>query len=106
MNKIRISLMLLGILSTQAAFAYVARDASKDPTCAAIAKACSAAGFERTETAGKQLWQDCMNPILLSKTVKGLTVDPGIVKNCRFHKIEELKMELKDLQNAASKSSS
>lgn len=105
MSKIRIPLILLAILSTHAAFAYVATDSSKDPTCAAIAKACSSAGFEKTETAGKQLWQDCMNPILLSKTVKGMTVDAGIVKDCRFHKIEELKKELKDLQNAASKSS-
>ena len=108
MNKIRIVLMLATIFSTQQVFANDVSDMSADSSskpCAVIANACSAAGFVRTETSGKRFWQDCMKPIILGKTVSGVTVDTASVKACRVNKIEELKSELKEIQKSMSKSS-
>ncbi|MBV8801637.1 MAG: hypothetical protein JO131_01485 [Gammaproteobacteria bacterium] len=76
--------------------------AAKDSPCASIATACSTAGFIRTDVAGKQFWQDCMKPVILGKLVPGVTVDTATVQACRMSKIEELKSELKELQDAMS----
>ena len=74
--------------------------AAEDSPCASIATACSTAGFVRTDVAGKQFWQDCMKPVILGKLVPGVTVDAATVQSCRMSKIEQLKNELKELQDA------
>lgn len=96
--KIR-NLLLIGILLTaSSAFAHTSwLEGKHDKNCAAIAKACSSAGFDR-QTEGKNIWLDCMKPLLLGHTVKDVNIDTEVVKSCKSEKIKELKEELKELQ--------
>lgn len=92
-------LMLIAILATQQVFADVSgMMGDEDKPCMTIAKACLSAGFVETRSTDKGIWHDCMKPIILGKTVSGVTVDPAVVKTCRAHKIEKMKMELKELE--------
>src|SRR5258708_6927695 len=106
MNKIRIVLVLVALLSAQQIFADDAQDMSGDAAagkpCAPIANACMTAGFGRMEAAGKRFWMDCMKPVIMGQSVSGVTVDPAMVKACRSYKIDEMKKELKELQKAMS----
>ncbi len=108
MRKIRIILMLTAILATSQVFADDAAGmsaGSTDKPCGMIADACATAGFARTETPNKRFWQDCMRPIILGQTVSGVTVDAATVKACQTSKVDELKQDLADLQNAMAKTS-
>lgn len=101
MRKIRIVLVLAAIFSVQAGFAQDPAMSSHSKACGAIAKACSNAGYNRTANPGKMFWQDCMKPILLGKTVQGVSLDAATVKTCRMNKIEELKKELREFQKVS-----
>ena len=100
MHKFRSVLMIVALVVTQQVFAddAMSADSSGNKTCDAIAKTCLAAGFVKTESATKGIWGDCMEPVILGKAVAGVTVEPADVKSCRAHKIEKLKMELKEFQ--------
>jgi len=98
MSKIRMVLVLSAMVFAQPVLAHD-MDMSKSEACTTVAKACSDAGFDRTETtAGKNFWLDCMKPVVLGKTVEGVTVDSATVKTCRTDKVSELKKELKEFQ--------
>ena len=73
---------------------------AEDQSCAAIAKSCTAAGFEHTQAPNKNIWHDCMKPVILGNAVTGVTVDATTVKSCRAHKIVELTKELSELKQA------
>ena len=101
MIKIKAVLVLSAIFLTQQAMADDTADLmgdANDKPCATIAVACSAAGFTREAAANKKFWQDCMKPILLGKTVSGVTVDPGVGQACKTLKIEKMKKELQEFQ--------
>lgn len=100
MRKILLVCSAIAIFSTQIVFADVP-SAGKD--CDTIAKACLDAGFNRNDEGDKMFWQNCMRPILMGKSVSGVTVDAMTVKACRKGKIEELKKEIKDLQSVRNK---
>jgi hypothetical protein len=101
MRKIQAVMMSIALLVMQPVFADTApSDSSKDQSCSVIASACLNAGFVKTESADKQIWHDCMKPIILGKTVAGVTIDSSVVKACRSNKIQELKSELKEMQNS------
>jgi hypothetical protein len=68
--------------------------------CETIAKACKEAGYKMND-AHKKFWFDCMRPVVLGKTVKGVAVDAATVKQCRIDKIDELKKELSEFQKAS-----
>jgi len=95
MRKIRMVLLLAAIFSAQSVFAHDSK------SCKIIADACSKAGFTRTEKHGKDFWKNCMKPVVLGQTVKGVTVDADAVKTCRNDKIEELKKELAELEKVS-----
>lgn len=103
MRKINAIIILSAIICSHQVMAddtmmtSVTDDSASNP-CTIIVKSCLAAGYSRTEVAGKQFWHDCMKPILLGQTVATVTVDPMMVQSCRAHKIEELKSELQDFQ--------
>ncbi len=99
MRKIRIALILSALLLAQPIFADDMSDNDSRP-CAAIAKACVAAGFTR-HSENKSFWQDCMRPVLMGQTVTGVTVDSATVKSCRTDKIDKLKKMIQELQNAS-----
>ena len=104
MRKVRLFLMVAAICSTQLVFAdneaqYMSSD---NGPCGTVAKTCLDAGFTRSETTDKKFWFDCMKPIMLGKTVQGVTIDAAVAKDCRVKKINEMKKELKELQKVAS----
>ena len=70
--------------------------------CEGIAKACLVAGYTREGGAGKAFWADCMKPILLGKTINGITISRADVSTCRQQKVENMKQELQQLQQAMS----
>lgn len=109
MRKLHLVFILAAIFSAQQVLAEevsaMSSNFSSGKPCAAIASACSAAGFVRTETPGKRFWQDCMKPIILGQTVSGVTVDSATVKACRVNKIQELKKELQELQKSMTQAS-
>ena len=73
---------------------------SNEKPCATIVKSCLDAGYTRDAADGKQFWKDCMKPLVLGKTVSGITVDAKDVKACRSAKIIKLKQELSELKKA------
>jgi hypothetical protein len=116
MRKISIVLGLTAALSGSSVFADDLNTTVGTPTtttasqatptgnkpCMTIANACLAAGFVRTEAAGKRIWQDCMKPIILGQTVQGVNIDSATAASCRTYKINKLTTELQELQNNAA----
>lgn len=102
MRKIYLIFMLTSIFSTSLVFADSAKNMSwhslESKSCAAIAHACKSAGFDKN----KKFWVDCMKPIILGKTVKGVTIDSATVQTCRTDKIEAMKKELAEFENVKS----
>lgn len=92
--------MLAAILTTQQVFADDAGMPSDGKPCSVIAHACLAAGFVKGESETKGIWRDCMKPVILGKSVSGVSVNPAVAKACRVDKIKELKRELEELQKA------
>ena len=98
MRIIRPVLILVALLSTQPIFAYDDQGMSSSKPCGVIANACIKAGFVRKETPDKKFWINCMKPVILGQSVKGVKVDADAVKVCRANKIDELKKELSELE--------
>src|SRR6476469_5841867 len=97
MRQVRTTLILMAILAAQQVFAA---ESASDRSCSTIADACLAAGFVKTESTTKGIWHDCMRPVILGKTVTGVSINATVVKSCRADKIKELQMELKEMQQA------
>ena len=97
MRQVRTILMLMAIVAAQQVFAA---DSARDKSCSTIADACLAAGFVKTESTTKGIWHDCMRPVILGKTVSGVSINASVVKSCRADKIRDLKMELKEMEHA------
>lgn len=97
MLKYRAISTIIVLFLTQYSFAM---DASKDPDdmsfkqCGTIAKACKKAGYS-----GKKFWMDCMKPVLLNETVKGVKLDESDVKACRDFKIAKMEKELQQFKD-------
>jgi hypothetical protein len=103
MYKVRMVIASLAILAAQQVFADATTDMSSDgdaKSCLVVVKACKAAGFVRRGGTGKRFWMDCMKPVLLGQSVKGVTVDAATVKDCRTSKIAAIKQKLQELQQA------
>lgn len=98
MRKLRSILFLIALLPLQQVFADDSANLWSDSnaSCEAIAKACSAAGYS-----DKKFWMGCMGPVLLNKTVTGVTVETSKVQDCRAAKIEQMKKELDAYQQAS-----
>lgn len=103
MRKIITTIILLAAGSVQPVLAddFSSMSVGSDQACDTIAKKCLAAGYEQREDADKKFWMDCMKPILLGKTVNGVTIEPATTKACLMNKIEKLKQELAEMQKAA-----
>lgn len=103
MRKLYITLIATTLFSTQPIFANETMSMHENKSCATIASHCLDAGYARGENGEKRFWQDCMKPLILGQAVKGVTVDANVIKECRAHKIVQLKKELSELQEAAKK---
>jgi hypothetical protein len=69
-----------------------------DKPCGTIVKSCKDAGYTHHGDKEKKFWKGCMQPLLLGKTVSGISVDEKDVKTCREAKIKKLKQELAQLE--------
>lgn len=97
MRKSYILFMAIALFSSQSLFAFGSMMESK--SCAAVAKACLDAGFQRGDKSPtKKFYFDCMKPLLLGQKVSGVTVDAATVNSCRSEKINEMKKELSDFE--------
>jgi len=72
---------------------------TEDPACRAIVKTCLSAGYIKEP--GKQLWLNCMKPILLGQDVASISFTAETIQTCRNAKIVQLKQDLQDLQTAS-----
>lgn len=98
MRKIQLIAILTSAVLAQAGFAHGSM--MKGSACEPIAKACVKGGFAKADNKMK-FWQDCMKPLILGKSVKGVSVDAATVKACRESKIEKMKKELAELQSVS-----
>lgn len=71
-------------------------------SCKVIAKACSKAGFKRKEGSGKEFWTNCMKPVIMGQSVKGINIPADQIKACRDAKIAAMQEELKELQTVGN----
>lgn len=103
MRKIYVGFMLIATaLFSSSVFANHLMDSK---ACAAIVDACKKAGYERGDNANKRFWHDCMRPVLMGETVKDVNIDPGLAKQCRTDKIDQLKKQLKDFEGVSGNKS-
>jgi hypothetical protein len=91
MRKIYPLFVLVSLFLSQSVFA----DMDDSKPCKNVAQACRAAGFDKSN----HFWKNCMKPLLLGQTVKGVTIDPKIIAACRTDKINKMKKEMNDLEN-------
>jgi hypothetical protein len=98
MRKINLVLALSAALLTQPVLADEMEMSDSKP-CATIASACKSAGFTKGGDKGKMFWMDCMKPVVMGQSVKGVTVDAATVKSCRTDKIARMQKEITELQN-------
>ncbi|MBX3710031.1 MAG: hypothetical protein KIT56_09940 [Gammaproteobacteria bacterium] len=95
---IRYPLVLLAaILMIQPVFADDDMSSDSKP-CKAIVKSCLDGGYTRQKSEGKKFWKDCMKPLVLGQSVKGVSVKAEDVKACRAAKIKKLEQELNEMK--------
>lgn len=103
MRKYHIVLAIVSLFAAQQSFANESMQASTNDDmpvvtqCKMIAKACVSAGYTKPAT-DKAFWRDCMKPVLLNQTVKGVTLDAKDVAACRQAKIAKMESELEALK--------
>lgn len=90
--------ILAALLITHPVFADDMDSDSKP--CKPIVKSCLDAGYKQKNEESKQFWQDCMKPVLMGKSVDGVTVNAKDVKACRDAKIKEKQQEIEMLKLA------
>ena len=98
MRKINLVLALTAILFVQPVLADDMSMSDSKP-CATIAKACKGAGFANEGSKHMQFWMKCMKPVVMGQSVKGVTVDAAVVKDCRTDKIAQMQKEITEMQS-------
>ncbi|HSW69688.1 MAG TPA: hypothetical protein VLI69_06020 [Gammaproteobacteria bacterium] len=96
MRKTHIALASIVILLSSSVFADRMMDSK---ACKSVVEACKKAGYVKEEKGDKRFWQDCMKPIVMGQTVKGVDVSMDTVKQCRKDKIVELKKKLQEFES-------
>ena len=57
--------------------------------CKVINNSCLQAGFVKDGSAGRDLKRDCRNQILKGRTVRRVSIHPGVVEACKLQKESE-----------------
>jgi hypothetical protein len=91
---------LSALLLIQPAFADDTANKVAAKQCEAIARACVSAGYVEKNSTGKEFWKDCMKPILMGQTVKGVNSTPAQAAGCKALKIENMENELQEFKQA------
>ena len=100
MRKIHVGALLAATLLSSSAFAMHMMDSK---ACNMIIDACKKAGYVKGDNGDKKFWIDCMKPVMMGKSVKGVTVDAATIKQCRTDKIDDMKKQIKEFEDASSK---
>ncbi len=95
MRKLSLVVVLAAILSVQPVFA-------DSKPCGTIAAACIKAGYNKERTENKNVWKNCMKPVIMGEKVEGVTIDADVVKSCRTDKIAKMKHELAQFEKVSS----
>lgn len=89
----KIYLMSLFILLTISQSVFANLDGRN--SCKHLAHSCRAAGFDKSN----KFWSNCMKPVLMGKTIKGVSIDKKVADACRANKIEKMKKEINELES-------
>lgn len=98
MRKIHIALASMAMLLSSSVFA----DHMDSKACMSVVDSCKKAGYVKEDKGDKRFWQDCMKPVVMGKTVKGVDVSMDTVKQCRKDKIVELKKKLQEFESVSN----
>lgn len=90
MFRVYLISLFLSLFVSQTVFAEM-----DSKPCKNVAQSCRAAGYDKSN----KFWTNCMKPLLLGQTVKGVNLDPKVIKVCRDNKIERMKKELQQLES-------
>jgi maleate cis-trans isomerase len=88
------------ILLMQSAFADETANTIAAKQCEAIARACVSAGYVEKNSTDKEFWQDCMKPVLMGQTVKGVNSTSAQAAGCKALKIQNMENELQEFKQA------
>lgn len=76
---------------------------AKNRPCINIATACESAGYRLGKNLpGKNIWKDCVQPILAGQTISGVTADPADIQACKAHKAAWKGKHMKNMQGTTS----
>jgi len=98
MRKLNFLLVLTVIFTSQHALANQEMGMMESKSCMTVAHACKNAGYDQGSE-HKKFWFDCMKPLIMGHTVKGVNASVDDIKNCRADKIAGMQKELKELQS-------
>lgn len=65
---------------------------SKNRPCLNIATSCESAGYRLSKVPGKNIWKDCVKPILAGKSISGVTASTDDINACKMKKAEHKSM--------------
>lgn len=87
-KTILMSALAFGLSMNLVSFAHMGDSAhGKNNPCMKIAVACESAGYRLNDNMpGKNIWRDCVKPVIAGKTIAGVTVDPTDIQTCKMHK--------------------
>jgi hypothetical protein len=78
-----IGLLIIGLIASQISFAQ-----GNNRPCMNIAAACESAGYRINDTSGKDIWRNCVKPLMAGQTVPGVTIDPSDMQACKDRKAQ------------------
>lgn len=74
---------VLGLGATLSANAHMGKHSSPEKkACMTIADSCISAGYRFT-VEGKNIWKDCLAPVVEGKTIEGVTASADDIKTCK-----------------------
>jgi hypothetical protein len=88
-------LLTSGLILSLSTTAFAQTTAANHPTpmtkghnqsCLTIATACEDAGYRLSQTMpGKNVWRDCLRPVVAGKTINGVTASATDIQACKEH---------------------
>lgn len=91
------SCFILGLGATLSSQAHMDKASSPGKmACMTIADSCISAGYRFT-IEGKNIWKNCLEPVVEGKTISGVTAKAEDIKHCKVHRALWKKTHPKDM---------
>lgn len=97
MRKIHMGVAVIAVLFSSSVFAHM----MDSKACMTVVDACKKAGYVKGDNGDKRFWMDCMKPVIMGKSVKGVSVDSATIKQCRTDKIADMKKQMKEFESVS-----